>query len=389
MAHEAQQQVDEQPRPDLPPDRVLVVPHEVVDQAGLLEFLEKQLDGPPGLVEFRDGPCAPVEIVRQEDHLRRLAVHLDACGHAAQGDGVELLCVGEDGLDEFVADDARVRAFPETLHAREAHVLLLPDHEEDAAHPQSVEKAEIRIGPVGDAHVPGLQAGAERLRAHGVVVRRVLHDGEGGQAAAGVEPQVQLGGRLLPAVPRPVDAVQAQLDGAGIDGEDPALQAGQEAFVPPVLPEAGADAGQVVEDLPVEPLGHVRVPAPVRVGERVALRRLRAADVTPLALVDAGRVHDPVEAVAARDLPVHQRDHVAHRGPFADVELVLVRQPLDHPGWNPLDELPQHGVHCLRRLRGRAPEQLGYQFFHAPVGYRRTSPKPTYFFRNCGPKLRA
>ena len=92
-------------------------------------------------------------------------------------------------------------------------------------------------GGFGDAHVPGLQAGAERLRAHGVVVRRVLHDGEGGQAAAGVEPQVQLGGRLLPAVPRPVDAVQAQLDGAGVDGEDVALQAEDEAAVLRVLRE--------------------------------------------------------------------------------------------------------------------------------------------------------
>ena len=115
----------------------------------------------------------------------------------------------------------------------------------------------------------------------------------------------------------------------------------------------------MLEDFPVQPLGHGRVTVPVRVGKRVALRRLRTPDVAPLALVDARRVHDPVEAVAARELPVHQRDNVAHGRPLADVEPVLVRQPLDHPGGNPLDELPQHGVHCFCRFRKREPKQLG------------------------------
>ncbi len=149
--------------------------------------------------------------------------------------------------------------------------------------------------------------------------------------------------------------------------------------MPFVLPEPRTDGDQMLEDFPVQSLGHGRVTVPVRVGKRVAFRRLRTPDVAPLALVDARRVHDPVEAVAARELPVHQRDNVAHGRPLADVELVPVGEPLDHPGRNPLDELPQHGVFCLRRLRGRGPEQLGYQLFHAPVGYRQSPPKPTLF----------
>ena len=44
-----------------------------------------------------------------------------------------------------------------------------------------------------------------------------------------------------------------------------------------------------------------------------------------------------------------------------------------------MDELPQHGVFCLRRLRGRAPEQFGCQLFHAPVGYRRTTRNRHFF----------
>jgi hypothetical protein len=30
---------------------------------------------------------------------------------------------------------------------------------------------------------------------------------------------------------------------------------------------------------------------------------------------------------------------------------------------NPLDELPQNGIHCLRQFRRHGPKQLGYSFF--------------------------
>ena len=63
-----------------------------------------------------------------------------------------------------------------------------------------------------------------------------------------------------------------------------------------------------------------------------------------------------VEAVAADELPVHQRTHVVHRRPLVDVERVLVGEPLDHPGGNPLDELLQHGIHCPRWFRRREPK---------------------------------
>ena len=108
---------------------------------------------------------------------RRVARDMDAATREAVKGNRRLFLRN---ADELVRDDARVPAFRERLHGLEAHVLLLPDDEEDPARPQAFEKAEVRIGAVGDAHVPRLQAGAERVRSHGVVVRRVLHDGEGG-----------------------------------------------------------------------------------------------------------------------------------------------------------------------------------------------------------------
>ena len=53
---ETQQQVGQQPRPDLPFDRLLVIADEVPELERLLEFLEESLDGPARPVQFRDRP---------------------------------------------------------------------------------------------------------------------------------------------------------------------------------------------------------------------------------------------------------------------------------------------------------------------------------------------
>lgn len=74
----AQQEMDKEPRPDLPLDRVLAVADEVVKLACLFQHLEEQLGRPLCAVELRHGLCRPLEIVREEDdHLPHLSAHLD------------------------------------------------------------------------------------------------------------------------------------------------------------------------------------------------------------------------------------------------------------------------------------------------------------------------
>ena len=132
---------------------------------------------------------------------------------------------------------------------------------------------------------------------------------------------------------------------------------------------------------PVELLRNLRVAPPVGVGEGVALRRGRAPDAVQLRLVQPGRVADLVQAARAGDLPVQQRQHVAGAGECPDVRPGLPRDPVRKPFGNPLDDLPQGGVSCLRWPRGCAVTRLGF-VFHAPVGYRRTAPRPALFFRD-------
>jgi len=55
VAQETQQQVCQQPGPDLPPDGLLVGPDEVPQLERLLDLLEEQLDGPARAVGVREG----------------------------------------------------------------------------------------------------------------------------------------------------------------------------------------------------------------------------------------------------------------------------------------------------------------------------------------------
>jgi len=210
-------------------------------------------------------------------------------------------------------------------------------------------------------------------------VRGGVHAGEGRQHAADVERHVRLGGGLLPAVPGPVDRVEREFQRGRVDGEDVSLQAEDEAAVLRVLREGRADALEMREHGPVELLSDLRVAPPVGVGEGVALRGRRASDAVQLGLVQPGRVADFVQTAGSGDLAVEQREHVAGAGKRPDVRLGLPRDPVRKSFRNPLDDLPQGGVCCLGWPRGCAVTRLAFVFFHAPVGYRRTAPRPTFF----------
>ncbi len=378
MLEEAQQQVRQQSGPDLPFDSLLVVADEVGELERLLELLEERLDGPACAVELGDGARAPREVVGDEGHLHVLPVHLDDGGDAAQRLRILLRRALARHAHGLVGEDAPVAVRP-AFHGLEDHALLFPQDEEDAAFRQPVQEAQVHVGPVGQQHVAVLQALAQRVRPRRVVVRGVLHDGEGGQHGADVQAHVRLGRGLLPAVPRPVDAVERELERGRVDGEDVALQAEDEAAVLRVLREGRAYRPEMREHGPVELLRDLRVALPVGVGEGVALRRGRSPDAVQLRLVETGRVADFVQAARAGDLPVEQGQHVAGAGERPDVGPDLLRDPVRQPFGNPLDDLPQGGVSCLRWPRDGAVTRLAFVFFHAPVGYRLDGPGPALF----------
>jgi len=132
MLEEAQQQVSEQPRPDLPLDRLLVVADEVLELERLLEFLEEGLDGPPCLVESCDGTRAPGEVIRDEGQLHVASVHLDDCGDTAQHVRIEVGGFRVEHAHGLVGEDAGVFVRALFQHLVD-HVLLFAQDKENAA----------------------------------------------------------------------------------------------------------------------------------------------------------------------------------------------------------------------------------------------------------------
>jgi len=233
---ETQQQVSQQARPDLPLDRLLVIADEVPELERLLEFLEESLNGPARPVQFRDGARTPLEAVGDEGHLLVLAVHLDDGGDKAERAGILFSRALECHAHRLIGDDAGVFMFL-LRDDIENHVVFRAQDKEDAAFPEAVQEGQIYIRLVRQQHIAVLERRAQDAHVLGVVVRRVVHAGKGWQHITDVECQVRLSCGLLAAVPRPVDAVERQLERGRVDREDATLQPVKEAPVLLVLSE--------------------------------------------------------------------------------------------------------------------------------------------------------
>ena len=362
---EAEQEVDDKPDPHLPLHRSLVVSDEVPDLARLLELLEEELDRPPRLVELGDRPRRPVEVVREEHHLLPLALDDDLCRHAPEQAVVRgVLRGGRPALraDGLVLEDLDlvplVRLGPDDrapLDDPHLHVPFLPHDEEHAAQGEFAEEAEVGVRAVRDEDVAVGQVGRDLCRADGIVVRRALDYREGRHLRAEVEVHVQLRRGLLAAMPSPVDAVQHELDRAGVEQVDVALPEAGEVALVLHLREVGKRLGEVLEQLPVQLLGEGGVAFAVRVRQGVAVRHGRVAQLPPFRFVDPGRVADSVEGSRSRQLLVDERDDVApDRKALVAVPHVPV-DVVDDLRRDEGDNLPEYRVLRLRTARLRNP----------------------------------
>ena len=373
VAQIAEDQMRQEPYPHLPLYGVLAVADEVVDLACLLEFLEEGLYPPPVAVYLGRRPRGPLEVVRQEHHRLHLPLYLDDRRDAAQRAPVLRRARLLRGHDDLVRKYLRLllacrrRRLHEPPHYLHLHVPLLARHEPDAALVKPVHEAEVRVGSVRDGDVAALQVRGELCRAHGIMVRGVLHDGEGREPVAEAERQVELGGGLLAAVPRPVEAVHGQLDRGRVDGEHGRLDPGAVAPVR-AAPETRGDAGEVVVHPPVEVLRHRGRPRRVGVGEGVPPRH-SYAHRRPERPVRGRYVADRVERLGLRHLAVEHRRDMALRGERPALHLVRLRGFRDELVRNDVDYLTDNRVYCLRCFR------VGV--FHIRVGYTEPARKAT------------
>ena len=107
---EAQQDIGQQRRPDLPAHGVGAVAQKVGQLEGLFEFLEEGFDAPAAAIQVGDGRALlKNKMVGQENHFAELAVHLDEGGDAAQPDG--MMFGGRTGQgDQVVAQNVSARS---------------------------------------------------------------------------------------------------------------------------------------------------------------------------------------------------------------------------------------------------------------------------------------
>ena len=166
-------------------------------------------------------------------------------------------------------------------------------------------------------------------------------------------------------------AVERQRDHRRVYRIDaPCLEPGERTAVADV-PESGRGRAEPVAQRPVEPLCHDRIPRPVRVGERVPLRRRNAADPRKFLAVDLGDVHELVEAEGVQELTEHQRVELRGVGELPRLDPLPAGKAFDQMAWQPLDNLGENGYH--------SPRCLGVRF-HNTVHYRTGNASKATFF---------
>ena len=203
---------------------------------------------------------------------------------------------------------------------------------------------EVQIRLVEDDDLPGADAGAEFAGAFGVVVPRGVDDGEAGQKAVQVEPQMALGRRLAPAMFGPVHAGGDQLNGGRVDHMDDAPEAPGDALAPVAASKAGLEGLQMAEHRPEELLRQAGVALLVGVGEIIAARRRGPAQRHQQPLCSRKRVADVVEADGVGKLRVDQADQMAPRAEGARllVHAGLPRQFRNQIRRDQIANLPQY-----------------------------------------------
>ena len=370
----AHDEMDDERGPYLPLDGIRVCAVEALELKRLLELLEEDLDRPPAFVEVGDRAGGPGEVVRHEDHLPGLPADLDDGFHAPELFRVlqARVPVGQD--DALVRDDALAKL---CLRRGANHPALhrppFAGDEYDAAPVKFAEEVEAVVAPVADDDVAGPE-----VRAHGrgllrlVVACRV--DGhEVGQHVRDVRAHVQFCRGLPVDVLRPVDAAERKRNQRRVDRVDvPRLEAGERSPVAQAAESRRAPVEPVAER-PIEVLRDLRVSVPVRIGERVALRRADAADARKFRLVDLRDVDELVEAERMQELSEHQRVQLCGIGELACLDLLASSEFFNQMPRKTLDNLGENGYHSPRCL---------CCLFHSTAHYRTgNGSKATLLFR--------
>ena len=329
-----------------------------------------------------EGAQSKLLVKKLHDH--DLAVEFDLGGDPAQPIGV--LAAGV-GVQSTTSSSARMRAVGPAhppFDDPELQVLLGAGHPGDASDEQPKRWAKSTYARSKRTISPGADAGAHLPGTGVVVVASGVDDGEAGQQALQIEPEMALGGRLAAAVLGPVHARGDQLDGRGIDNVDGALESVGQALAAGPGAEAWLNALKVIEHAPEQLLGHGCVADLVGVGKPVPARRSRCADPRQPPAVVAQAVADVIESDGVGQLAVEHGDHMAPgaEGPGLGVHAMFPRQFPDQMARDEVAKLGQNAefapgwscppMVCFFHTRSLPrPANLGNssRLFSNPVGW--------------------
>ena len=179
-----------------------------------------------------------------------------------------------------------------------------------------------------------------------------VHDGEAGQEAQQVQPQMTLRRGFAPTVLRPRNAIGHQLDRRGVDDLDGAAKPPGECLFA-VAQKPGVLGLQVGEHFPEKLFRQGAVALFVRVAERVTRGRSRSAHRPECRHLESQGITHVVESKGVADLRIEHRHHVTPRAERAGlvIDPGLPCEFRHQVGRNQFDELPQHGSVPTARLR--------------------------------------
>jgi len=340
---ESQEHIDQQRRPYLPAHGIGAVAQKIGQLQGLLDLFEEGFDGPAATVKVGDTGRTPLQVVGQENQFLLAPVDFDQGGDAAH----ELRVMGKGGGvargNDLVAQDATGGGQDGNHFA--GHVVLGAGDPEDAALEQIKEMGKVQVRLVEDDDLPGSDGRAEFAGAFGVVFPRGVDDGEAGQKAVEIQPQMALGRRLAPAVFGPVHAGGDQLDSGRVHDMDDAPEAPGHSLAPVAAGKTGLESLQMVEHRPENLFRQAGVSFLVGVREIIAAGRSGRPQRHKQTTVQSQPVADVVEANGMGKLRINQADQMAPRTEGARflVHAGLPRQLRNQMRWNQIANLPQYG----------------------------------------------
>jgi len=339
---ETKEHINQQSRPYLPADSIGAVSQEISQLQGLFDLLEEGFDGPPAAVKVGDAGGTPLQIVAQEDQFLFTPVDFNQGGDATHQFGIMAKRGDMAQGNDLIAQDAP--GDRQGIDYLTDHVILGAGDPENAALKKIEEVGEIQIRLVENDYLTGSNAGAEFAGAFGVVFPGSVNNGEAGQKAVEVEPQMALSRRFAPPMLGPVHAGSDQLNGGGINHMDHTPEPSGDSLAAIATSKAGLEGLQMAEHRPENLLRQVGVSFLVGMGKIIAAWWYCCTKRHQQTAVQTQRVADVVEANGMGKLRINQADQMAPRteGSCLLVHASLLSQLRNQIRRNQIANLPQY-----------------------------------------------